>query len=131
MSSRPILNVSGEKLGRLKMALALADDGTGEGYDPKFYNACKVIGYANSMGRLVFFKHPCDHLTLFPTPITLERAAEIAFDWLAQQKYGPEPDHDGNNHKGWRVFRDAWGHIDGCGYQSFVAVEPLWMEYGK
>ena len=128
MSSRPILNVNGESLARLKMALALADDYAGEGPN---HRPQKVLGYADSAGRLVFYQYADAKMTPFPSPISLDRAAEIAFDWLASQNYGPEPDHDGDNNKGWRAFRDEWGHIDGHGHASFVAIEPMWMEYGK
>jgi hypothetical protein len=125
MASNPILNVNGQGLARLKAAMALADDGEGS-----FRRS--ATGYAISAGRLVFFQYASDKAqTLFPSPISLDRAAEIAFDWLATQEYGPEPDHDGDNERGWRLFRDRWGHIDGLGYSAFVAVEPCWIEFGK
>jgi len=57
-------------------------------------------------------------------------AADWAERWLAEQDYGPEPDHDGSNSKGWRVYNEDWGHVDGCGY-SFCAVQPDWAMHGK
>lgn len=129
MPSNPILNVNGESLARLKLAMALADD-YNEG--DKRTRAKTVNGFAVNVGRLVFFQYDSDKgMTPFPTPVSLDRAAEIAFDWLGAQEYSPEPDHDGSNSKGWRLWRDTWGRIDGYGHAAFVAIEPFWIEYGK
>jgi hypothetical protein len=58
--------------------------------------------------------------------------ALLAFirEWLSQQDYGPEPDHDGSNGKGWRVYNEAWTHVAGDNY-AFLGVQPSWAWYGK
>lgn len=50
--------------------------------------------------------------------------------WLEAVEYGPEPNHDGDNKKGWRVFNERYSHVSGL-WQAFVAIEPVWLEYGK
>ncbi len=82
---------------------------------------------------LVFFWSPKDSSqSLVPLPFKLDAAgaADFARRWLAEADYGREPDHDGDNGKGWRVYCEGWGRIDGYSY-SFVAVKPCWAWYGK
>lgn len=65
-------------------------------------------------------------------PFTLDfvGASQWAHRWLKEQDYGREPDHDGNNSKGWRVFNENWGHI-GDDFYAFVAIQPAWAMHGK
>lgn len=50
--------------------------------------------------------------------------------WLDDTSYGTQPDHDGDNDKGWRIYNEAWGHVAGL-WQAFAAIEPVWLMYGK
>lgn len=50
--------------------------------------------------------------------------------WLASADYGREPDHDGSNTKGCRVYNDTWGHAAGY-WQAFAVIEPAWLMHGK
>lgn len=50
--------------------------------------------------------------------------------WLKEADYGSQPDTDGHNSKGWRIFNEGWGHVCGM-WQAFVAIEPEWLTYGK
>lgn len=59
-----------------------------------------------------------------------EAAAEHAHRWLAEQEYKMEPDHDGDNGRGFAVWTGTWGHINGDHY-AIVAVAPAWAMYGK
>ncbi|WP_327210066.1 hypothetical protein [Rhizobium leguminosarum] len=67
-----------------------------------------------------------------PLPFKLDAAgaADWAERWLAETDYGREPDHDGHNGKGWRVFTGSWGHVCGDHY-AVCAVLPAWAMYGK
>jgi len=69
---------------------------------------------------------------LVPLPFKMDHvgAADFAKRWLAEQNYGNEPDHDGDNGKGWRLYNEAWGKI-GDWTGSFIAVKPAWAMYGK
>lgn len=66
----------------------------------------------------------------FPFKMDHVGAADFARRWLAEQNYGPRPTHDGDNGKGWRLYNESWGSIDGC-RGSFIAVKPAWAMYGK
>lgn len=66
-----------------------------------------------------------------PSSMGLKRAVDFVQDWLDAVDYGPEPDTDGSTGKGSRVYSESWGHIDGHGWASFVAIEPEWIVYGK
>lgn len=59
-------------------------------------------------------------------------ATEVADNWLRHSaEYGEQPDHDGSNGKGWRVFTDStWGHVFGM-YQGICGIAPEWAMYGK
>ncbi len=126
-------------------------DITSEGRDKllQALNLCqhnKVVAYGvewsptrRGVQRLVLFhtvvtpgERGLDGLNITPTlfPLTLEQMGELAFGWLAQCDYGEEPDHDGENHKGWRLYNEAWGHVR-SDWRAFVAIEPAWAMYGK
>lgn len=68
-----------------------------------------------------------------PLPFPLEVGDAIPFvkGWLKTAgDPGPEPDTDGDLRRGWRVFKEAWGHLAGCSY-SIVGVQAAWAMYGK
>lgn len=69
---------------------------------------------------------------VLPLPFTLDQegATDFAHNWLKELDYGTEPDHDGDNGKGWRVYNEAWGHVDSH-WAGFVAISPAWAMYGK
>lgn len=68
--------------------------------------------------------------TPLPFPLDLEGATQFAKHWLEVADYGPQPDHDGDNRKGWRIFTEEWGHV---AYYHFaiVGIQPAWAMYGK
>jgi len=66
----------------------------------------------------------------FPAPIEVEQAEGMIKAWLKEQDYGSQPDHDGDNGKGFRIYNEAWGHVAGR-WEAFVAIEPVWLLYGK
>lgn len=90
-----------------------------------------VTGYSvTDNKRLVFHWSESDRATKLPFPMTLAQAADFAIGWLEHADYGNEPDHDGSKGKGWRIYNEAWGHVDGD-WSAFVAIEPAWAMYGK
>lgn len=83
--------------------------------------------------RLVFFwAEPTNDpaFVKFPFAMDIEGMADFATRWLASLDYGRRPDHDGDNGRGWNVYTEGWGHVDGQ-WQAFVAVSPAWAMYGK
>ena len=83
--------------------------------------------------RLIFFwsdyEKVADSVKL-PFKLDAAGAADFASRWLAELDYGSEPDHDGDNGKGWRLYCESWGHVDDHS-SAFIAVAPAWAMYGK
>lgn len=69
-------------------------------------------------------------MTPFPAPMSVEECEPFILSWLRTVDYRKELDHDGDNSKGWRIYNESWGKINGYTY-SFVAIEPIWLIYGK
>lgn len=65
-----------------------------------------------------------------PFPLAADKAAMFIADWLESLVYGRQPDHDGDNGKGWRLFTEGWGHVAGNHY-AIIAAQPAWAMYGK
>ena len=66
-----------------------------------------------------------------PFPLKLENVTDFVIGWLENEAdYGKEPDHDGDNGKGWRVFNEDWGHVADYTY-SIIGIQPEWAMYGK
>lgn len=66
-----------------------------------------------------------------PYEMTAEHATEFVWGWLESgADYGTRPPIDGSCHKGWRVFCESWGRVNGD-WRAFVAIEPCWAFYGK
>jgi hypothetical protein len=66
-----------------------------------------------------------------PFPMDLQAATEFAWGWLRNgAEYGRQPDHDGDNKPGFRVYNEDWGHVAHA-WQAFVGIQPAWMMYGK
>lgn len=90
-----------------------------------------VTGYRVDQEKgLILYWAESSKATALPFPMTLEQAADFAHGWLEHADYGSEPDHDGYNRRGWRLYTESWGHV--CGeWQAFAAVQPAWAMYGK
>lgn len=80
--------------------------------------------------RLILFWTNHSEATPLPAPMDCAAAVPFVKSWLSAADYGREPDHDGDNGKGCRIYNEAWTHINGM-WQAFVAIEPVWLEYGK
>ena len=121
--SRSLLNVNGESIFRLKQAVGLLDTWeTGN---------LKIVGFAVDENRFILFEFAHNKMTPFPAPMSIDFVATIAHEWLKTVEYPEEPDHDGHNERGWRLYKENWGRIDKFGHGSLCAIEPMWIEYGK
>lgn len=96
-----------------------------------------VTHYAMIEGVLIFFwcysTCDCKEAQTLPFKLDAVGTTDFARRWLAQlprSAYGKEPDHDGSNGLGFRVFNEAWGHVKHH-RQALLAVEPAWAWYGK
>lgn len=62
--------------------------------------------------------------------MTVSEAADFAWQWLQEQDYGPQPDHDGDNERGFRIYCEGWGYVAND-YRAICAVQPKWAMFGK
>jgi hypothetical protein len=80
---------------------------------------------------LVLLWHAEGGAAPLPYPLQIDKAVDFVKGWLdAGVDWGREPDHDGDNGHGWRVFTEGWGHVAGLHY-AVCAVQPAWAMYGK
>lgn len=69
--------------------------------------------------------------TPLPFPLDVDAAISFLSNWLETATYPTEPDHDGDNGKGFTVSTgNFWGHVEGMHY-AFLMVTPTWQMYGK
>lgn len=65
-----------------------------------------------------------------PFKMDADGAADFARRWLLDLDYGKQPDHDGDNERGWRLYTETWGKVASLDY-SICAVQPMWAMFGK
>ena len=117
---------NGEETFRLAMQIAFAQYSKA-----KWYAVHPKLGFI-----LAWHKPDREELQAQPLPyeMSFEQATVFVWGWLksdaASKQRGGQPDHDGDNGAGWRVYNEAWGHVGGDHY-SFVAIQPIWAMYGK
>lgn len=79
---------------------------------------------------LILLWHEENNAHALPHPLNIEEAIQFVTDWLEEVAYKDEPDHDGDNGKGWRVFTEQWGQVASHQY-AIVGIQPSWSMYGK
>tara|TARA_Y100001973_G_scaffold99594_1_gene159059 strand:+ start:371 stop:748 length:378 start_codon:yes stop_codon:yes gene_type:complete len=121
LGSSQVVRVNGFSRDRLAYALELFHGFPAHGYrvDEKL-GAIVLMQYANNKDMIPFM-----------TPLSASACADMIFEWVKNQPYPKEPDHDGSNKKGWIVWVDKFNRIDGQDYHAFVAIKPEWIMYGK
>lgn len=92
----------------------------------------KVVGWSVDTDgrRLVLYWSTSPRATPLPAPLKGEALLGFVKSWLESVNYDSEPDHDGSNSRGWRVYNENWGHIGNDPY-AFAAIEPAWLMHGK
>ena len=109
----------GEKLLTASMSIAFMDND-------------KAIGFHKTSRRLTFFLAEHPESTALPAKLDCKAIMAIVQQWLeTEAEYPRQPDHDGDNKRGFRIYNEAWGHIEPFGWQAFMAIEPMWTMYGK
>jgi hypothetical protein len=75
----------------------------------------------------------------FPVPLSSDEITDIVWKWLKSEegekfptlgKWDINMSHDGHNKRGFRVYTEDWGQVDGDSY-SIVAIRPVYCWYGK
>lgn len=105
---------------------SLQPDDTGRSHS----HYSRLVEDPEGHATLIILWHEEQGSQLLPYPLTLDQTAIFIEGWLKNVDYGKEPDHDGDNGKGWRLFTEDWGHVAGHHY-AIVGVNPAWAMYGK
>jgi hypothetical protein len=79
---------------------------------------------------LILFWAESKNAQKLPYPMDHAALVDFAWNWLKTATYGREPDHDGDNGKGWRIFTESWGRVKGD-WATICAIQPIWAMYGK
>lgn len=91
----------------------------------------KTIGYRVHENHLVLYWTERKEISILPYAMDADETIAFAWGWLQRAKPSTqEPDHDGDNERGFRVFSEAWGEVFNQ-YEAFVAITPIWAMYGK
>lgn len=91
----------------------------------------KVVGFAVEQNTFVLYWTKADKMQPLPYDMTPQQITAFVWGWLqGAQPIDREPDHDGDNKKGFRVFNEAWGHVFNQS-QAFAGITPVWAMYGK
>lgn len=86
--------------------------------------------------RIIFYWHPPfspseqDEYTPLPVPVDASNVSSLVQAWLDKADYGKQPDHDGSNSRGFRIYNEAWGFVDNK-RNAIFAVQPVWAMHGK
>lgn len=91
----------------------------------------KAKGYLVQDNTLVFYWCDYDKAVKLPFEMKVQDAINFAWAWLENTPPSTgEPDHDGDNYKGFMVYNDSWGHVFNA-YQAIIGITPIWAMYGK
>ncbi len=93
----------------------------------------KTIAYrVEGMKIVLYWVMPENGHTVskLPYAMTKEQIAEFTYGWLQSVEYPEQPDHDGSNSKGWRIYNEDWGHVDDR-WEAYAAIKPVWAMHGK
>lgn len=134
------IDVTAEKQASLLKAIEIAfahnaPGGKAESYEIVTVEAGPYSGLSECLNGAVamvfrWTKEGSKGAVALPFKLDAAGAAEFAQRWLAEQDFGRQPDHDGHNGRGWRVFTGAWGHV-GADRYAICGVTPAWAMYGK
>lgn len=132
------LDLTGESIETLKEGLSIAFRHNAPGGRTTHWAEVEVKtlpewdGASGTRKALVLLWHEDTSLKsqAFPTRLENQKVVEIVLEWLKGADYGPEPDHDGSNGRGFRLFCDHWGHVAGSHY-GIIGIAPAWAQWGK
>jgi hypothetical protein len=109
----------------LECAVQIAYDGASGGKATHY-----VEREVDGVSTLILLWHEERGAIKLPFPLTVDKAADFVQGWLDNCPKPKEPDHDGDNNPGFRIFVDSWGQVNDWTY-SFMGVEFHWQMYGK
>lgn len=85
-----------------------------------------VKWFKTDLGKLLLYDYQHDGAKDLPYPMGIYEATAFAWGWIkANSPVDKQPDHDGDNSKGFHLIADSW--LD----NHLVSVESIWAMYGK
>ncbi len=91
----------------------------------------ECVGYRIDKNVIHLYWADSDKAIKLPYKYNVQQTINFVWGWLeVNPPTGKQPDHDGDNGKGFRLFNESWGHADGT-WQAFASIEPIWAMYGK
>ncbi len=83
---------------------------------------------------ILYWTDKADDATKLPAPMKGEALASFVWNWLQDvwknDAAGSEPDHDGSNSQGYRIFNEEWTHVADQS-EAFMGIQPIWAMHGK
>jgi hypothetical protein len=73
---------------------------------------------------------PQNKVQKLPYPLALEQCVDFCKGWLDVQELTNEPDHDGDNGRGFHLFVGPWKQLGPYSYSIF-GLQAIWAMYGK
>jgi len=96
-----------------------------------FQGRIKAIGWKEVADKgIMLYWTKADGINLLPVPLDAAGSSDLVWLWLGGQDYGKEPDHDGSNGRGWRIYNEQWRRVNNE-WEAFIAIKPAWAMYGK
>lgn len=127
-----IFKVNGIGLKNLEKTLDLLFNQAG-------HKSTKGFSFDKEKGLVFYWSEPTNEIQKFSEPHNFEQTAKFIEYWLTTSESnkvtlnGFEKDYndsDVDTDRGWIVYTEDWGKIDGKSY-SFFAVKPAYLWYGK
>ena len=130
-----VFNINGAGDDMLLQLMRLAFDQSGDD---------SAVGCAidneNGLVFLSYINQPKEpKINVFPIPYSVGTCFKLVTEWLAREEtwhaskltgWDADADHDGDNSRGWRMYCDDWGHIDGMEH-AIIAIKPAYLWHGK
>jgi len=97
----------------------------------------EVVGYKIHNNTMYLFDYKSDTtpegFIELPYKMGLDEIILFVWGWLLKTKSkGHEPDTDGSVHEGFTITTDGTDWRGGSGfYNTFIAIRPTWIVYGK
>lgn len=90
-----------------------------------------TVGYRVHENAIILYWAKSENMIPFPYEMEVKEVTQFVGGWLAKTKPNyPQPDHDGDNEQGFRIYNEGWGHVGGQ-WEAFIAITPIWAMYGK
>jgi hypothetical protein len=89
-----------------------------------------LIDDKRGLGLFWHYQDKHDTLLKLPYPMKIPAIVQFATNWISQVEYPQQPDHDGDNGRGWRIYNESWGHVWDY-HEGVIAIAPVWAMYGK